>query len=131
MGLTDAMWTLAILVVGIAVVLWLRRSRRAFAVRVTKGDVRVVGGWLPGPMLADYRSALRGVSSGSVEGHFEEGGLRVVASGGVDEFTEQRLRNIARLYPLAAFRASTRAERRALKATAGLAVMSALSERSE
>lgn len=131
MGLTDAMWTLAIIVVGLAVVFWLRRSRRAFALRVTNGAVTVVGGWLPGPMLADYRSALRTVSSGSVEGHFEEGGLRVTASGGIDEFVEQRLRNIARLYPLATFRASTRAERRALKATAGLAVMSALSERSE
>lgn len=128
------MWTLAIIVVGLAVVFWLRRSRRAFALRVTNGAVTVVGGWLPGPMLADYRSALRAVSSGSVEGHFEEGGLRVTALGGVDEHVEQRLRNIARLYPLAAFRASTRAERRALKATAGLAVasaVSALAKRSE
>ncbi|MBE2249813.1 MAG: DUF3634 family protein [Myxococcus sp.] len=128
------MWTLAIIVAGLAVVFWLRRSRRAFALRVTNGAVTVVGGWLPGPMLADYRSALRAVSSGSVEGHFEEGGLRVTASGGLDEHVEQRLRNIARLYPLAAFRASTRAERRALKATAGLAVasaVSALAKRSE
>ena len=64
MGLTDAMWTLAIIVVGLAVVWWLRRSRRAFTLRVTNGAVTVVGGWLPGPMLADYRSALRTVSSG-------------------------------------------------------------------
>jgi len=128
------MWTLAIIVAGLAVVFWLRRSRRAFALRVTNGAVTVVGGWLPGPMLADYRSALRGAPRGSVEGHFEEGGLRVTASGGLDEHVEQRLRNIARLYPLAAFRASTRAERRALKATAGLAVasaVSALAKRSE
>ncbi|MBM4784111.1 MAG: DUF3634 family protein [Archangiaceae bacterium] len=125
------MWTaLVILAVGIAVVLWLRRGRRAFAVRVVNGELRVVGGWLPGPMLADYRSALRGLT-GLVEGHFEEGGLRVTVSGGIDEFVEQRLRNIARLYPMATFRASRKAEQQVLRGTAAVALMSAAARRDD
>ncbi|MER2561303.1 MAG: DUF3634 family protein [Myxococcaceae bacterium] len=125
------MWTaLVVIAVGLALVLWLRRGRRAFVVRVVNGELRVVRGWLPGPMLADYRSALRGLS-GSVEGHFEEGGLRVTVSGGIDEFVEQRLRNIARLYPLASFRASRSAERQVLRGTAAVALMTAVARRDE
>jgi hypothetical protein len=67
-------------------------------------------------MLADYRSALRQVREAVVEGHREEGGLQV--TGDLDDFTMQRLRNIARLYPVGAFRASTRSERKAMQATA-------------
>lgn len=125
------MWTtLIVIAVGVAVVLWLRRGRRAFVVHVQNGELRVVSGWLPGPMLADYRSALRGLS-GSVEGHFEEGGLRVTVAGGIDEFVEQRLRNIARLYPLASFRASRKAEHQVLRGTAAVALMSAVARRDE
>lgn len=125
------MWTaLVIVAVGIAVVLWLRSGRRAFVLRAVNGELRVVSGWLPGPMLADYRSALRGLT-GSVEGHFEEGGLRVTVSGGIDEFVEQRLRNIARLYPLASFRASRKAEQQVLRGTAAVAVMSAIVRRDD
>lgn len=121
--------TIAILVVGLGVVLWLRAGRRAFVVTVSNGEVTVRKGWMPGAMLSDFRAALAKVGSGSVEGHFEEGGLRVVASGGIDEFTEQRLRNIARLYPLASFRASRAPEQKALKATGVLALFAFLRSR--
>jgi len=116
--------TIVILVVGLGLVLWLRSARRAFVVTVTNGEVSLRKGSMPGAMLSDYRAALAKVSSGSVEGHFEEGGLRVVSSGDIDEFTEQRLRNIARLYPVASFRASRGPEQRALKATGVLALFS-------
>jgi hypothetical protein len=123
------MVTLAIVAVGVALFLWLRRSRRAFALEVRDGIVVHVAGWLPGAMLADYRSALRAVTRGTVEGHLEEGGLRVTGSGDVDEFTLQRLRNIARLYPLAGLRASRAPEHQVAKAAATAAVVSTLTER--
>jgi hypothetical protein len=123
--------TIAILVVGLGLVFWLRSARRAFVVTVKNCEVTLEKGAMPGAMLSDFRSALAKVSSGSVEGHFEEGGLRVVASGDVDELTEQRLRNIARLYPIASFRASRAPEHRALKATGILALFSFLRSRDE
>jgi hypothetical protein len=112
----DVTLTLIIVVAGLGLVWWLRHSRRQFRLVVREGTVTVTHGWLPGPMLADYRSALRQVRQAVVEGHREEGGLRV--TGDLDDFTMQRLRNIARLYPVGAFRASTRSERKAMQATA-------------
>jgi hypothetical protein len=109
-----------ILVVGAAGFFWLQRSRRQFRLVVRDGHVTVTHGWLPGPMLADYRSALRSVSHAVVEGHREEGGVRI--GGDVDDFTLQRLRNIAALYPVGAFRASRRPEQRVAKATVVAAV---------
>lgn len=123
------MVTVLILAAGLGLFLFLRRGRRAFSLSVRAGEVTVVSGWLPGPMLADYRSALRDVPRGTVEGHFEEHGLRVTVSDSIDEFVEQRLRNIARLYPLSAFRASRTAEGRVLKATAAAGLWSLFSSR--
>lgn len=125
------MLTALIVAAGVALILFLRRGRRAFALSVRAGEVTLTSGWLPGPMLADYRSALRDVARGTVEGHFEEGGLRVTTSDSIDELVEQRLRNIARLYPLSSFRASRVAERQVAKATAGAAVVSLFSSHSE
>ena len=125
------MLTALVIAAGLGVILFLRRGRRAFALSVRAGEVTLISGWLPGPMLADYRSALREVVRGSVEGHFEEGGLRVTTSDSIDELVEQRLRNIARLYPLSSFRASRTAERQVAKATVGAAVMSLFTSRSE
>ena len=123
--------TIVILVVGLGLVFWLRSQRRAFVVAVKNGEVSVRKGFMPGAMLSDFRSALSKVSSGSVEGHFEEGGLRVSSAGEIDEFTEQRLRNIARLYPISSFRASRAPEQKALKATGILALFSFLRSRDE
>lgn len=120
---------LVVVAVGLVVVWWLRRGRRAFVLSVSDGVVSVRSGWLPGAMLQDYQVALKGVRRGDVAGHFEEGGLRVVAGGEIDEFTEQRLRNIARLYPIASFRRSRKPEERALKATGLLALFSFLRSR--
>ncbi|MDX2009934.1 MAG: DUF3634 family protein [Myxococcaceae bacterium] len=105
---------IVLLVVGVSAFFWLQRARRQFRLVVREGEVTVTHGWLPGPMLADYRSVLRNVPRAVVEGLREEGGVRI--GGDVDDFTLQRLRNIAALYPVSAFRASRRPE----QAVAGL-----------
>ncbi len=120
---------LVVLAIGAAIVLWLRSQRRAFVVVVTNGEVTVRSGWMPGAMLSDFRAALKSVPSGKVVGHFEEGGLRVVASGAIDEFVEQRLRNIARLYPIGSFRASRAPEAEAAKTTGFFAFLTLLFSR--
>lgn len=122
------MGTALVIAVGVVVFFVLRRGRRAFVLRVRDGEVTVASGWLPGPMLADFRSALRGIASGAVVGHREEGGVRVTTSGDIDEGVEQRLRNITRLYPLGTMRASRANEARVAKATVTAALITAASE---
>lgn len=114
------MLALVVLAVGFAVFFWLQRQRDIVVVSVRDGRVHRVRGSAPGTLLSDFEAAVRGVRSGTIRVRKEEHAARLSTSG-IDEFTEQRLRNILRLYPLSSLRASTEAERSVLRHTFGFA----------
>jgi len=98
--------------------------------------VAITGGDLPPKLNGDERATWEAfpVKPGDrLSFGFLKSGARayIAVSGGIDEFVEQRLRNIARLYPLASFRASRSAERQVLRGTAAVALMTAVARRDE
>lgn len=96
------------LIVGAALLLlwwWAGRASELFMVSVRDGKVLVVRGRLPQSLLNDFHAAVRHVRRGSIRALLQAGGAQVYASGDIDEGSEQRLRNIFRLYPVARLRA--------------------------
>src|SRR5579864_6259163 len=100
-------------VLVLAFLWWARRSRELFLVSWRDGRALVVRGRVPGPLLGDFKDALARaqVTRATLVALKEDSGAQLFARG-VDEWTEQRLRNIFRVYPLSNLRAATGDEKR-------------------
>jgi uncharacterized protein DUF3634 len=95
-------------IVLVAFLWWAQRSRELFLVSFRDGRALVVRGRIPGALLSDFKDALSRaqVKRATVRGLREDHGSQLRMSG-VDEWTEQRLRNIFRVYPVSNLRAAT------------------------
>ena len=88
-----------ILIVGVTLAMYLiTRNYAEFVVTIENGKIIKQTGRMPSKMLSDFESALSGVKSGKVLGNKSGSGLRLSFRGDINEFTEQRLRNIVGLY---------------------------------
>jgi hypothetical protein len=91
-----------VVVAGLVIWLWLERKRELFLVSVRNGKVLLVRGRLPGTLMADIKAIVASqpeVRWGSVKAYRDSHRARI-ATNGIDEFREQRLRNIFAVYPM-------------------------------
>jgi hypothetical protein len=95
--------------VAVALVAWLviSRSNELFVLSFRDGEVRLVRGAVATGLRTDLRDALQHmkVKRATVRVTKTPQGARLTASG-VDEFGEQRLRNILQLFPAARLRST-------------------------
>jgi hypothetical protein len=98
-----------VLLVVVFAVAWLviDRSNELFSLSWRDGELRLVRGAIPPALKRDLADALAHmkVARCTVRAKKEERGARLSASG-VDDFGEQRLRNIFQIYPVATLRAA-------------------------
>ncbi|MBX5480871.1 MAG: DUF3634 family protein [Myxococcaceae bacterium] len=123
-----------IVVLGaILIISWLvSRAGELFFVSICDGRVLVVRGRIPQGLLNDFADVVRKppVRRGSIRAVKTIQGGQLIARG-VDEFREQRLRNIFRLYPLSNLRAQPPGpDRRTLGQLLGIAWLAWLLDRS-
>lgn len=102
-----------LVLVIVFVVAWviIDRGTELFVLSWRKGELRLVRGAIPAALkhdLADALSRMK-VSACTVKAKREERGARLTASG-IDDFSEQRLRNIFQIYPVATLRAAKKPE---------------------
>lgn len=109
-----ALAIVALIAVGLAAYWWLRRQRELVVLSVRHGKMLVVRGQASSSMLQDFAAALKNTERGEVEVLREDRGAQLYADGDIDEFLEQRLRNILRIHPAAAFRAPAQKEKTTL-----------------
>jgi hypothetical protein len=102
----------SVLVLLAAAVGLLTRANELFFVSVRGGDVLLVRGRLPPPLLDEIGDVIgrAGVARGSVRAVVERGAPRIVARG-LEEGVAQRLRNVLGLYSLRQIRHAPRAPR--------------------
>lgn len=97
---------LAIIVfVGLLVWWLLDRSTELFCLSWRSGELRLVRGRIPPALKRDLAEALAHmkVQRATVRARKDDARARLTASG-VDDFAEQRLRNIFQIYPLSQLR---------------------------
>lgn len=91
------------------VVAWvvLDRLTELFCLSWRKGELRLVRGAIPPALKNDLADALTRmkVDSCTIKAKREEQGARLTAPG-LDDFSEQRLRNIFQIYPVATLRSA-------------------------
>lgn len=122
----------ALLIVAVVIgFFWAARSRELFCISVRDGKLLVVRGSLPSGLLADFQSVLSQppVRRGTVKGIRQERGGSIHASGDIDEWREQRLRNIFKLYPASQLRAAPVANDRTIGQLLGIAWVAWLLDR--
>jgi hypothetical protein len=109
-----------IIIVGL---LWRSsRQRELFFLSVREERVLLVRGRIPQPLLNDFHDVVRrgGVRRGSIRVYRDEGGAALRTSG-LDEGSEQRLRNILRVYPVSNLRVAPAEKERTLGQVLGIA----------
>ncbi len=92
------MYIIVFLVLVIFVLYSFTSDYSEFLVTIKNGRITKHRGKIPRKMLNDFESALSGVNSGKVSGHKSGRGIKLSFKGDINEFTEQRLRNIVGLY---------------------------------
>lgn len=122
----------AILAVGAVLALWwFTRQSDLFCLSVRDGRVLVVRGRTPPGFLREVRAivAREKMASGTIRAVKTEHGARLVVSGGIDERTAQRLRNLFSLYPASQLRHAPAIEKPTLGQLVGVAWLAWLFER--
>ncbi len=109
-------------VLAVVAVIWLlgTRANELFCLSVRDGRVLVVRGRVPAGLLADLKDALKDTRRATVRAHKTPQGARLSTSG-VDEFHEQRLRNIFHVYPQSRLAAAEPLNRKNLGQLLGIA----------
>jgi hypothetical protein len=111
---------------------WYQRSCELFCVSVREGRVLVVRGRIPQGLLNDFHDVVAAdpsVGRGAIRAVKEENGARLSLSG-IDEWREQRLRNLFHLYPMSQLRAASPLNRRTIGQWLGVAWIAWLFDRS-
>jgi hypothetical protein len=99
--------TFSVVAVLAVVGLWFfTRFATMFRISVRNGHVLVLSGGVPARLLQDIRVIVKqaGVERGTITATKGERGARLSCSGGIDERTEQRLRNVFALCTIAQLR---------------------------
>lgn len=98
---------LILAILAVVVFVWLDRSAELFCLSWRQGELRLVRGRVPPALRRDLADALAHmrITGCTVVARRAEQGARLTARG-VDEFAEQRLRNIFQIYPLSQLRAA-------------------------
>jgi uncharacterized protein YqjF (DUF2071 family) len=98
-----------VVIAVVAVGLWVffERSNELFCLSWRDGQLRLVRGRIPPALKHDLGDALAHmkVARCTVRAKRDERGARLVASG-VDDFAEQRLRNILQIFPISQLRSA-------------------------
>lgn len=94
-------------VLAVLLIVWLDRSAELFCLSWRAGELRLVRGRVPPALRRDLADALAHMrlERCTIVARRAEQGARLTASG-VDDFAEQRLRNIFQIYPLSQLRAA-------------------------
>ena len=99
-----------VVIAVVAVALWVffERTNELFCLSWRGGQLRLVRGCIPPALKRDLGEALAHmkIERSTVRAKRDERGARLVASG-VDDFAEQRLRNILQIYPISQLRSAT------------------------
>jgi len=74
------------------------REHAEFLIAIENGKIIKRKGRIPPKMLNDFENAVSGVKSGRVPGNKSGRNIKLSFKGNINEFTEQRLRNIVGLY---------------------------------
>lgn len=109
-------------VAAVAALIWFigTRLNELFCLSVRQGQVLVVRGRVPAGLLNDLKDAMKSVPRATVRAHKTPEGARLSCSG-VDDFLEQRLRNIFNLYPQSRLAAAEPLNRRNVGQLLGVA----------
>jgi hypothetical protein len=99
-------WAIAVFVglsVAIGLAAW--RTLTLFHVSIRHGDVLVVYGRIPGPLLTELRDIARiaKIEHGTIKA-VKDGGEASIVCVGLDESSAQRVRNVCGPYPIAKLR---------------------------
>lgn len=85
------------------------RSRTLFVLRARAGRVVGLRGRAPGELVRDLEDVVASRrADGEIAVRIEGGAARVIVSGGIDEPTAQRARNVVGRFPLARLKAAPR-----------------------
>lgn len=122
---------IAVAVAALIAYLVIERSRELFCVSVRNGRVLVIRGRIPQGLLNDFESVVAQppVARATIRAVRAPNGARLSASG-VDEFLEQRLRNVFHIYPQARLSAAPVVTERSIGQVLGIAWLAWLVERS-
>lgn len=123
------------IVIGAAVVLgyvWLSRASELFYVSVRDGKALLVRGRIPQGLLNEFEDVVQRaqIRRGVIRALRGEAGGQLYASGDIDDFVEQRLRNIFRIYPVSQLRAAPRVRQPTLGQLLGIAWLAWMFDRS-
>jgi hypothetical protein len=125
------MWLyLGLGILALVAFLALRREGELFCVSVREGRVLVVRGRIPQGLLNDFADVVKQAKTarGTLRGLREVDRARLAVSG-LDDLSEQRLRNIFQLYPLSKLSAVPPRTRRTVGQLLGIAWLAWLFER--
>jgi len=89
-----------LVLLALGIYLWYSQSRLLFQISVRNGRPRVTRGYAPGGLVSAFADVVSGVSHGEIRARRTPDGARLGTSGGIDERTAQRLRNVFSLYPV-------------------------------
>lgn len=126
------MWPWILAGIAILAVLWFAaRANELFFVSVRDGKVLLVRGRIPQGLLNDFKDAVQKppVKRGYIKAVKTPGGAQLYGGGDIDEFVEQRLRNIFNFYPAARLRAAS-TEKRTMWQVLGITSLAWLFDRS-
>ena len=110
---------------------WSVRQRELFFVSIRDGKALVVRGRIPQSLLNDFHDVVRraAVRRGSIRALRDEGGAALTTTG-LDEGSDQRLRNILRVYPVSNLRVAAEEKERTLGQILGIAWLAWVLDRS-
>src|SRR5258706_11997553 len=100
---------------------WLSRQAELFHISVRGGKLLLVRGRIPQGLLNDLKRVLAHTERGTLRAHKHQGGARLSCSGEIDDGTQQQLRNVFGLYPVAKLRHAPLIERPTLGQLLGVA----------
>ncbi len=120
------------IVAAVVAYLWYERRRELFLISVRAGKVLVVRGRLPGTLLSDIKDVVGrepAVKWGRVRAYKDESRARLTTTG-IDEFREQRLRNVFSVHPVSNLVAAPPLTQRSVGQWLGIAWLAWMLDRS-
>ncbi len=119
-----------LLVAAVVGYIWFMRSRELFRISVRDGKQLLVRGRAPGGLMTAFSDVVSNppVVRGTIIAYRTPGGASIDVSGDIDEWREQRLRNIFNLYPASQLRAAPIGDNRTFGQVLGIAWLAWLLE---